>query len=57
MKLKNNGNKIHRNFKLKPLLDKKLRAETLRLKKKGIKTANDTAILETALELYFAVKR
>jgi hypothetical protein len=56
MKQANSGNKIHRNFKIAPALDKKLRAETARLKKKGITTANDTAILESALTEYLAVK-
>lgn len=46
--------KVHRNFKLKPHLDLKLRAEGKRLKKKKV---TQTDIVEIALAEYFAIKR
>jgi|GEM_PF-4331379 len=51
MKLKTPLNKVHRNFKISPALDKKLRSESA---KKG---QAQTAILEKALAEWFSVKR
>ena len=55
MKLKPAPIKVHRNFKLAPVLDKKLRAEVARFKKQNVKKTQ-TDILETALAEYFATK-